>query len=57
MEYRRELLAFPGGRHDDQVDSTSQFLIWAEQRTPKLPRIDPVFLPREEGEMRWDASW
>lgn len=57
VEYRRELLAFPGGRHDDQVDSTSQFLIWAEQRTPKLPRINPVFLPREEGEMRWDASW
>lgn len=24
--YLRELLAFPSGRHDDQVDSTSQFL-------------------------------
>jgi predicted phage terminase large subunit-like protein len=23
-----ELLAFPNGRHDDQVDSVSQFLQW-----------------------------
>lgn len=28
-DYRNELLAFPHGRHDDQVDSTSQFLDWA----------------------------
>ena len=26
-----ELLAFPGGRHDDQVDSISQALEWAQQ--------------------------
>ena len=26
-----EILAFPGGRKDDQVDSLSQFLIWAER--------------------------
>ncbi len=24
-----ELLAFPRGKHDDQVDSVSQFLKWA----------------------------
>ena len=30
-----ELLAFPNGRHDDQVDSVSQFLNWAAlQRFP-----------------------
>ena len=28
-----ELLAFPNGRHDDQVDSVSQFLNWAALRT------------------------
>jgi predicted phage terminase large subunit-like protein len=28
-----ELLAFPQGRHDDQVDSVSQFLNWASKRT------------------------
>lgn len=27
--FERELLAFPNGRHDDQVDSLSQFLGWA----------------------------
>jgi hypothetical protein len=27
-----ELLAFPHGRHDDQVDSISQFLKWAATR-------------------------
>jgi predicted phage terminase large subunit-like protein len=27
-----ELLAFPQGKHDDQVDSTSQFLNWAATR-------------------------
>ena len=27
-----ELLAFPNGRHDDQVDSVSQFLKWASLR-------------------------
>ena len=26
--YLNELVAFPHGRHDDQVDSTSQFLNW-----------------------------
>jgi predicted phage terminase large subunit-like protein len=28
-----ELLAFPNGRHDDQIDSVSQFLKWAALRT------------------------
>ena len=27
--FRIELLAFPGGKNDDQVDSLSQFLTWA----------------------------
>ena len=29
-EFRKELLAFPNGQHDDQVDSLSQFLNWFE---------------------------
>jgi predicted phage terminase large subunit-like protein len=28
-EFRRELLAFPSGKYDDQVDSLVQFLDWA----------------------------
>jgi predicted phage terminase large subunit-like protein len=30
-EFLGEILAFPNGRYDDQVDSTSQFLNWAER--------------------------
>ena len=31
-DFLDELLAFPKGRHDDQVDSVSQFLKWASER-------------------------
>lgn len=34
-EFLNELLAFPNGRFDDQVDSFSQFLIWY----PNRPRV------------------
>lgn len=34
--YLAELLAFPTGRHDDQVDSTSQALKYLTARTPVL---------------------
>ena len=30
--FLHELLAFPTGRHDDQVDSVSQFLKWASSQ-------------------------
>jgi predicted phage terminase large subunit-like protein len=38
-EFLHELLAFPNARHDDQVDSVSQFLLWA-QRYAYQPHID-----------------
>jgi len=31
-DFLLEVLAFPKGRHDDQVDSVSQFLNWASKR-------------------------
>ena len=31
-DYESELLSFPGGAHDDQVDSTSQYLAWARRK-------------------------
>lgn len=34
-DFRSELLQFPHGSHDDQVDSVTQFLQWARARTPK----------------------
>jgi predicted phage terminase large subunit-like protein len=33
-DYLHELTVFPNGRHDDQVDSTSQALAWSKQRPP-----------------------
>ncbi len=48
-EFEKELLAFPNGRYDDQVDSTVQFLQWAAERAQYyvsfgLPEI--IFSPR-----------
>ena len=34
-EFRSELLQFPHGRHDDQVDSLSQFLGWVGKRSER----------------------
>lgn len=31
-DFKAELLAFPASRHDDQVDSLSQFLTWISER-------------------------
>jgi predicted phage terminase large subunit-like protein len=53
-DWLNELLAFPNGRHDDQVDSTSQALDWLSQRTRPLhvarqPRERPNPGPRPSG--------
>ncbi|MGE0723516.1 MAG: phage terminase large subunit [Alphaproteobacteria bacterium] len=50
-----EILAFPNGRFDDQVDSLVQFLAWAEH-TPgvQLPAIDfGQFLVRSASRPSW----
>src|SRR5208282_5880308 len=31
-DYEFELLGFPGAAHDDQVDSTSQYLAWVRKK-------------------------
>lgn len=36
-DFRVEMLAFPFGHHDDQVDSVSQFLTWySDDREPNI---------------------
>ena len=32
-DYLHELVVFPNGRYDDQVDSTAQALAWGKQRS------------------------
>ncbi|HXH53156.1 MAG TPA: phage terminase large subunit [Sphingomicrobium sp.] len=43
-DLKRELLAFPAGAHDDQVDTLTQFLHWAGGRGTGLLERDPVTL-------------
>jgi predicted phage terminase large subunit-like protein len=38
-EYLHELRAFPHGKYDDQVDSTSQALDWVQQRYLNTPTV------------------
>ena len=33
-EYLHEMTVFPNGKHDDQVDSTAQFLDWSNKPFP-----------------------
>jgi predicted phage terminase large subunit-like protein len=35
-DFQTELLQFPHGRHDDQVDSLSQFLAWIQKRSNEV---------------------
>lgn len=37
-DFQREVTLFPNGKHDDQVDSLSQFLIWFAELV-SMPRI------------------
>ncbi len=39
-DYLHEMLVFPKGRHDDQVDSTAQAFAWAKQRSANTGMIE-----------------
>jgi predicted phage terminase large subunit-like protein len=43
-DFRAELLQFPYGRYDDQVDSISQFLNWIDQRQRNRIWVFPLEL-------------
>jgi predicted phage terminase large subunit-like protein len=46
-EFLTELLSFPNGRHDDQVDSVSQFLLWLQNDAYNLlPFVAPIIFSR-----------
>lgn len=44
-DFLAELLAFPGGRHDDQVDSLAQALAWSGQRRrgPHMVKLSGIY--------------
>ena len=39
-EFEKEILTFPHGKYDDQVDSLTHFLRWADLRGSQPPQID-----------------
>jgi predicted phage terminase large subunit-like protein len=47
-EFLTELLAFPNGRHDDQVDSVSQFLFWWQRENFQhhVAIVPPIIISR-----------
>jgi len=38
-EFQAEILQFPHGKHDDQVDSMSQALCWQRERSRRTFRV------------------
>jgi hypothetical protein len=51
-----ELLAFRYGKHDDQVDSVSQFLMWAALRefVNNQPFAMPIIIKKEQPGGEWE---
>jgi predicted phage terminase large subunit-like protein len=47
-DLERELLAFPNGKHDDQVDSIVQFLGWAASRSYGIVLASPIIMGRDD---------
>jgi len=47
-DFLLEVMAFPHGRYDDQVDSLSQFLIWAAKKRRRQNRVGaaPILIHR-----------
>jgi len=52
-----ELLSFPSGRHDDQVDSLSQALRWLDERKRRAAGVvlaGPILIPNPTPRVIWD---
>ena len=45
-DFKAEILAFPAGRHDDQVDALSQFLGWADEKRGLESCAMPIIISR-----------
>lgn len=41
-DFESEMMHFPNGAHDDQVDALSQYLAWIRGKTTAMPRIRSV---------------
>ena len=56
-DFESELLAFPGGRYDDQVDALLLFLEWFAQNEYRLQPITPCapIIVQRQPRWNWDA--
>ena len=43
--FHREVVLFPKGKYDDQIDSMSQFLRWARHRQPAMQQLTCIVTP------------
>jgi hypothetical protein len=71
-EYLHEMTVFPNGKHDDQVDSTAQFLDWFKTPMPhwdifehtrraalalrERNKPQPAQMTYAPGSMEWNAA-
>ena len=55
-EFLHEILAFPNARHDDQIDSVSQFLKWAEANEPTFAMVATAVKIFQNGEVIADTT-
>ena len=55
IEFELEVKAFPGGRHDDQVDSMSQFLGWASKQGTCSAGF--ILVPKRSGRLDSYSDW
>src|SRR5712671_5175737 len=57
-DFLMELLSFPNGRHDDQVDSVSQFLRWFQNDAyNQISFVVPPFIFSRPREFPFDGHW
>lgn len=58
-EFKSEILAFPNGRHDDQIDALSQLLDWARPRLnePFVDVAGPILVAPGDGQLEEGAFW
>jgi len=57
-EFERELLAFPNGRYDDQLDALLQLLDWLvpTERYMNVPIVAPIIITRADCGMHWSEA-
>ena len=54
--FQREVVQFPHARHDDQIDSLSQYLVWATPISKAFSEFRPTINMLESASAPWDIT-